>query len=1308
MATMSFLINDASTGGGLPTVRVTITENGDGTLTFEIVQLVDSTGDYAGDLRGFFFDINETLQNSLVVTDVAGYNVSGTQILASCTELQQGDDTVTDLGNGANMSGLLGTEAVIKKIAGSEGNGYDVGIEIGTEGTAGNDVRSFEFTVQSSLGDLTLADFSNVNFGVRITSVGQVTSFTDEDQYTLGTRTDSVKMLEGAAATAGPNALVQLDDDDLANGNPGFGADTTDGADSDDVAPANASGTLAHSYGGSGTGTTLLLNSGAPAGFTYAVNGSGTVLTISQQQGDTSVAVLQISLSDTTAGAYTVTQLAAVHQEPGLDENNLQLSIAYQVTSSDGDMAVGTLSIDVDDDTPQTMDAEAAAIVEDEQLSGGIDESDDATPDYTATVTGNVSDNGSWGADEFDRITQIQVDANTAVGVPDGGSVTVYFSQTGDYQGEDATDAAASLLVNSDGSYTFTLLDNLLVSGAGEQLDSLGTVSFTGADNDGDTATISLALQVKDDVPDAVNDTDAVASPGTGQTATGNVITAVGTTNSGADAPGADGANITKITGFGGAEDTTFDGAGDLEVNGQFGTLKIKADGSYTYTVTTAPSTNSNDMFTYTLTDGDGDTDPATLNISVPAPAAPTTTTLYLRINQPNNEGPADGQHYDNFKVFVDGVLATATIVAGSSTGFSGTATNFDLDGPANAARSIVLELQNVSTSANIEITFDYGIDNRNGNNNDDGPIFSIGTTTSVLTQIANYTTDSDYSPGGTISAAPRTIKFDYSIGGGGAVTVTNLVDPIILDFGDAGIQLSGSAQFDMNGDGDAQQLAWTTGEDGILVMDLDGSGAIESGREVFSPFFGDGGYQHALDALADLDSNSDGTIDGADEAFGDLMVWIDANSDGVSDEGELYSLAELGIQSIDLVAADGGGSVIDGQTVIGEGLFRFESGESASYAAVELSEFSNTPVLIAEEDETVAGTSNGDVIISVGTGNELRGRGGDDSLYGGGGNDVLDGGVGGDMLYGADGHDILIAGGDDDALTGGSGSDRFVFGPGDGNDTITDFVAGEAAYSDSEAEATDASAPDLIDLTNFGVTFGEGGYSNFAAFIAAAAQDDGAGNVVLRFDDNTSVTLLEVSSTDLHHNDFTFGPDSDAIVSAQSAAAPAQSDGTTVLAEEVSGGSATGVDTSAQEITNQSGEAVSDANAENATTDTESDDVAVDSSASEAADTEPLPGTDAAVEETLTTSGTNDTAIDVGGDESVNDGGTEETTDSAADVPTAGAEAGDPGTDVSGEASTPDSDAGDTVIESGAENTEITLVGIAPDDYSPSDAVIV
>ena len=131
-----------------------------------------------------------------------------------------------------------------------------------------------------------------------------------------------------------------LDDDALTGGNPG-------GTGDDDNA-ANLSGTLGHVYGADGAGTVAYLTTGAPStgGFTYEAGSGGSLLV--KQNGTT---VLTLTLNATT-GAYTVAQNAAILHAAGNDENNQLFTINYKVTDGDGDTANGTLSINVDDDTP--------------------------------------------------------------------------------------------------------------------------------------------------------------------------------------------------------------------------------------------------------------------------------------------------------------------------------------------------------------------------------------------------------------------------------------------------------------------------------------------------------------------------------------------------------------------------------------------------------------------------------------------------------------------------------------------------------------------------------------------------------------------------------------------------------------------------------------------------------------------------------------------------------------------------------------------------------------------------------------------
>jgi hypothetical protein len=89
------------------------------------------------------------------------------------------------------------------------------------------------------------------------------------------------------------------------------------------------------------------------------------------------------------------------------------------------------------------------------------------------------------------------------------------------------------------------------------------------------------------------------------------------------------------------------------------------------------------------------------------------------------------------------------------------------------------------------------------------------------------------------------------------------------------------------------------------LVLDLNHDGLINDGRELFGSGTAmlDNGVA-ALDgfeALAQYDGNLDGVIDAQDDVFAQLQVWVDRNTDGKTDAGELVSLADAGVLSIDL-----------------------------------------------------------------------------------------------------------------------------------------------------------------------------------------------------------------------------------------------------------------------------------------------------------------------------------------------------------------------------------------------------------------------
>ena len=154
MSAMSFDI------AGSVGLKVTITEQADGSLRFDLV----NQGAQVGDLRGFFFDTND-------VDLLSSLSVVGTQV----TRVAAGDDAVVNLGNGVNMHGV---------------DAFDLGIAFGTAGIGKDDIQSTSFTLRSSTGGLDLADFAGVDFGVRFTSVGDFGSVRDGSLKLVGESPD--------------------------------------------------------------------------------------------------------------------------------------------------------------------------------------------------------------------------------------------------------------------------------------------------------------------------------------------------------------------------------------------------------------------------------------------------------------------------------------------------------------------------------------------------------------------------------------------------------------------------------------------------------------------------------------------------------------------------------------------------------------------------------------------------------------------------------------------------------------------------------------------------------------------------------------------------------------------------------------------------------------------------------------------------------------------------------------------------------------------------------------------------------------
>ncbi|MHA6138012.1 retention module-containing protein [Pseudomonas mohnii] len=222
--------------------------------------------------------------------------------------------------------------------------------------------------------------------------------------------------------------------------------------------------------------------------------------------------------------------------------------------------------------------------------------------DGSASNPGALTQSGTFTVTALDGLTSLSVgginvvSGGVAAGFPQ--SITSPLGSTLTITGYNPATGVVSY------SYTLNGSENH-ASGDGTQLSEHFTV--VAGDSNGDSATGSLDVNITDDAPKAVDDSNAATASETHLTLNGSVLTN--------DVQGAD--RIPTGPESGPVVGGTFIGT--------YGTLVLNANGTYTYTLDTSDADfkalhgggDGTETFTYTLKDADGDTSTANLVLQI-------------------------------------------------------------------------------------------------------------------------------------------------------------------------------------------------------------------------------------------------------------------------------------------------------------------------------------------------------------------------------------------------------------------------------------------------------------------------------------------------------------------------------------------------------------------------------------------------------------------------------------------------------------------------------------------------------------------
>ena len=116
-------------------------------------------------------------------------------------------------------------------------------------------------------------------------------------------------------------------------------------------------------------------------------------------------------------------------------------------------------------------------------------------------------------------------------------------------------------------------------------------------------------------------------------------------------------------------------------------------------------------------------------------------------------------------------------------------------------------------------------------------------------------------------------------------------IDPLVINFNGKAPELTNTKfSFDLDSDGNKDQISFVGPNSGFLALDINNDGAINDGRELFGPNSGNGFAE-----LTQYDEDGNNWIDENDSIYERLRIWT-KDSEG---KDKLFALGEKGIGAI-------------------------------------------------------------------------------------------------------------------------------------------------------------------------------------------------------------------------------------------------------------------------------------------------------------------------------------------------------------------------------------------------------------------------